>query len=212
MPQNDRSRLSSVVSSSLVCVCVTHTSKDVLPSRSLSCERVGTNDTERDLPKHGWAFRRIALPVLGMLRLGASPERLAWSLALGVVIGINPVLGSTTLVCLALASVLRLNIAASQLANHLVYPLELMLLVPFLRLGALVFRSGSLPLSPSELLHQARTRPMALTRELWVWELHALLAWLLLAAVVAPAIALALTPLLGRMQARVEQHRLPTSL
>ena len=173
---------------------------------------MGANDTEINLPKHGWAFRRIALPVLALLRLGASPERLAWSLALGVVIGINPVLGSTTLVCLALAYLLRLNIAASQLANHLVYPLELILLLPFLRLGALVFRSGSLPLSPSELLRQARTRPMALSRELWAWEIHALLIWLLLAAVVAPIVALALTPILRRLQERVEQHRLPTSL
>ena len=42
--------------------------------------------------------------MMGLLRLGADPDTLAWSLALGVVVGVNPLLGSTTLVALGLAA------------------------------------------------------------------------------------------------------------
>src|SRR5207253_4599020 len=69
---------------------------------------------------HNWLYRRVALPVFALLRMGASPEKLAWSIAVGVLIGINPILGSTTILCLALAFVFRLNVAASQVGNHIV--------------------------------------------------------------------------------------------
>ena len=100
---------------------------------------------------HGWLYRRAVLPFLALLRLGTTPECLAWSIAAGLVIGINPLLGSTTLVCLAIASVFRLNIAASQLANHIVYPLEVLLVIPFIRAGSRLFHTAPLPLSPASL-------------------------------------------------------------
>jgi uncharacterized protein (DUF2062 family) len=141
--------------------------------------------------------------------MGATPEKLAWSIALGLVVGVNPLLGSTTLVCLALAAIFRLNLAASQLANHLMYPVELLLIVPFLSLGARVFHTGPIPLSPKVLFFEARTHPFALVKSLWVWEWHALVLWGAASVVLFPAIALLLTPVLRRLLARVERHQYP---
>src|ERR1700722_18596640 len=90
---------------------------------------------------HGWFYRRIALPILALLRMGASPQRLAWSIAIGLMVGINPLLGSTTLLCMVVAFAFRLNLAASQLANHAMYPLQLVLIVPFLQVAARLFGS-----------------------------------------------------------------------
>lgn len=91
--------------------------------------------------------RRLYDPLLQLLRFGATPDRLAWSIAAGLVIGVNPLLGSTTLLALAAASLLRLNLVASQLGNHVVYPLELLLFPVFIRLGNALFRTPGLPLS-----------------------------------------------------------------
>lgn len=165
--------------------------------------------SEASIPHHNWVYRRIALPILALLRRGATPEKLAWSLAAGLLIGINPLLGSTTVLCLLLAFVLRLNIAASQLANHVMYPMQIVLVIPFIRLGSLVFRTAPMPLSPKELLHAAREHPLALIRELWLWEWHALVLWAALAVVAIPAIALALTPVLHRLLTRVQSHHYP---
>ena len=103
-----------------------------------------------------------------------------------------------------MAFLLRLNLVASQITNHLVYPLQLVLLLPFLRLGTRVFRVPPIPLSAGQVLHVARTHPIELTRRLWLWESHALLGWLLLAAVAAPLLAMLLTPMLRRLRTRVE--------
>lgn len=141
--------------------------------------------------------------------MGASPEKLAWSIAVGILIGINPILGSTTLICLAVASVFRLNLAASQLANHLLYPLELVLVIPFIHVASRIFHTEPIPLSASELIRAAREHPLELTRQLWRWEWHAFLLWSVIAAIAIPIIALALTPLLRKLLARVQHHQYP---
>jgi uncharacterized protein (DUF2062 family) len=158
---------------------------------------------------HNWIYRRGVLPILALLRMGATPRSLAWSIAAGLLIGLNPVIGTTTVMCLAVAGCFRLNVVASQIANHAMFPLELVLVVPLIRLGARVFGTAAMPLSPSLFLKAARTAPIALTRELWLWEWHAFVVWLAIAVVAVPLIALALTPLLGRMLNRVERHEYP---
>jgi len=158
---------------------------------------------------HTWLYRRAVLPILALLRMGASPRTLAWSIAAGVVIGINPILGSTTFLCLAIAFFLRLNVAASQIANHAVYPLELLLVIPFIRLGSRIFHTVPMPLSPEMFLEGVRRSPVALVRQLWMWEWHAFAVWLAIAAVAVPGIAFALTPVLRRLLVRVQRHEYP---
>jgi uncharacterized protein (DUF2062 family) len=158
---------------------------------------------------HNWIYRRVALPILALLRMGASPEKLAWSIAVGLLIGINPILGSTTVLCLAVAFIFRLNVAASQIGNHIVYPLELILIIPFIHAASRIFHTAPMPLSASELLHAAREHPLNLARQLWLWEWHALLLWAIIATVAIPSIALALTPILRRLLNRVRAHQYP---
>jgi uncharacterized protein (DUF2062 family) len=141
--------------------------------------------------------------------MGATPRTLAWSIALGLLIGINPVIGTTTVFCLAAAFSFRLNVVASQIANHAMFPLELALVIPFIRLGSRVFHTAAMPLSPHLFFQAARTAPLALTRQLWLWEWHAFVVWACVSVVAAPLIALALTPLLQRLLSRIQHHQYP---
>jgi uncharacterized protein (DUF2062 family) len=146
---------------------------------------------------------------LALLRMGAMPRSLAWSIAVGLLIGINPVIGSTTLICLAVTIRFRLNVVAAQIANHAMFPLELVLLVPFIRLGSRVFHTAAMPLAPHLMLEEARISPLTLIRKLWMWEWHAFVLWAAIALVAAPLIAQALTPLLQRVHERVRRHQYP---
>jgi uncharacterized protein (DUF2062 family) len=158
---------------------------------------------------HNWIYRRTALPILALLRMGATPRILAWSIAAGLVIGINPLLGSTTALCLAIAFVFRLNVVASQIANHAMFPFELLLVLPQIRLGSRVFHTPPMPLSPTAFAAAARTAPLALVRKLWTWEWHALALWAAFAVVAAPLIALTLTPVLRHLLTRIERRQYP---
>lgn len=159
--------------------------------------------------RHNWIYRRGVLPIVALLRMGATPRGLAWSIAVGVAIGINPVLGTTTLLCLAVAVGFRLNVIASQIANQAMFPVELALMVPFLRLGSRVFHTVALPLAPQVLVHMARSAPLTLMRQLWMWEWHAFVVWAACALVAAPLIATALTPLLERTLVRIRRDKHP---
>ena len=154
------------------------------------------------VPQHSWMYRQTVLPVLALLRRGTSPENLAWSLALGLLVGVNPLLGSTTVLCLVLAYLFRLNLVAAQISNHAVYPLQLLLVLPFLRAGSLLFDTAPLPMTGPALLHAARSHPFELMRLLWRWEWHALVVWTAVSLVGVPIATFALTPLLRRLLVR----------
>jgi uncharacterized protein (DUF2062 family) len=150
---------------------------------------------------HTLLYRKIVLPLLALLRMGATPEKLAWSLAIGVAAGINPLLGSTTVICFALVFLFRLNPVAGQISNHLMYPLQLILVFPFIRAGERLFHTGPLPVIGKQIFAMARVAPVETTKLLWEWEWHALVAWLLVAVVLTPLLALALTPVLRHTMA-----------
>lgn len=148
-------------------------------------------------------------PIIQVLRAGATPKRLAWSLAIGFIIGINPLLGSTTLLTLAVASMFRLNIVGSQITNHFAYPFQLVLFPVFIKFGSMLFHTESLPLNRDQMFRAVKQHPWETTRLLWTWEWHALIVWLLFAAVATPLLARALRPLLARMLYKLgDEHRI----
>jgi len=132
--------------------------------------------------------RRILRPLLHQLRGGVTPRRLAWSLALGMVIGINPSIGITTLLVVALAWIFGLNQAASQIGLHVVAPLHLVLFIPFVDLGVHLFHTRRFPLDRRQIEHLAH-HPWFLVRNIWQWEWHALIVWGAISAIAMPLLA-----------------------
>jgi uncharacterized protein (TIGR03437 family) len=90
---------------------------------------------EEHILKSAWPYRKIVLPIIDLLRQGITPEKVALSIALGVTLGIFPVLGSTTILCAAAAVVLRLNLPAIQAVNYLIYPIGDTLIIWMTGLG-----------------------------------------------------------------------------
>lgn len=89
-------------------------------------------------------------------------------------------LGSTTLLCAAAALIFGLNLPAIQLVNYLVYPIQLLLLMPFIRIGEKLFRAAPVPFSPGQILAMIRANARYAVSTLWRAEAHAIFAWLLI--------------------------------
>ncbi len=132
---------------------------------------------------------RVVRPLLRLLKHGVSPRRLAWSLAVAVVVGVNPFLGTTTVCMLLVAWLFGLNHVASQIGIHVVSPLQWLLFVPFIHAGTVLFHTHRLPMSKAEIVHLSHRHPLQLAHLLWRWEWHALVIWLAFAALAAPLIA-----------------------
>ena len=130
--------------------------------------------------KRGFFYRRVVGPIVALLTQGITPEKIALSLAFGIVLGVFPVLGSTTILCAAAALIFRLNLPAIQLVNYLIYPLQLFFLLPFIRLGEMLFRAAPLQLSLAQMLAMARADLPHAIATLWLAGVHAMSAWLLI--------------------------------
>jgi uncharacterized protein (DUF2062 family) len=153
----------------------------------------------------------VLRPLLRQLRGGVTPRRMAWSLALGMVIGINPTVGLTTVLVAALAWALGLNQVATQVGLHVVAPLHLLLFIPFIDVGVHLFHTRRLPLTRHE-LEALSHHPLRMVHEIWRWEWHALVVWALVAVVLLPVIAMylrrGLVLLLRRHRALVQTRPL----
>ena len=139
-----------------------------------------------------------------MLQSGLSPQKLALTVALGVAFGLAPTFGITTLVSSAVALRLRLNVAAMQVVCHLFSPLQLLLVVPFLRLGATVLGHGHevRNLRLLELKKWLADDAWGVLRLLWRAELGALLVWAAVSVPVVLALYVSLQPVFRKVIAR----------
>jgi uncharacterized protein (DUF2062 family) len=145
----------------------------------------------------------LLAPVLALLTQGLSPRLLALSLAVGLVVGIFPVLGTTTVLCTLVAAGLRLNHIAVQTVHLLVTPVQLLLIIPFVRVGEWVLGKAPQPLSIGEGLALIAQGALNAVAVLWDAILHAMLGWVLLCPVLFVVVYVILAQVL-----KTTQHRL----
>jgi hypothetical protein len=96
-----------------------------------------------------------------------------------------------------------LNVPAIQAANYLAMPLQLMLILPFARMGGWMFSSGQ--------QYRLATTPMhasliGILRASGNVASHTLAAWLVIAGPMVLLLTLALTPVLQRVPALASER------
>jgi hypothetical protein len=136
---------------------------------------------------------KVIDPLLLIIRRGAEPKQLAFSAALGITLGIFPICGVTVLLCgMAIALLGSLCHAPTvMLANFIATPIELSLMIPFLRLGEVISCGPHFPLT-SDALKKLLTGKAS-------WEvlqsvLHALLGWVFAAPFIMGALYIIMVP------------------
>ncbi len=143
--------------------------------------------------------RTLVTPLINFLKQGLSPEKLALCVALGVVLGIFPMLGSTTLLCTGAALLLRLNMPAIQLINYFAYPVQLMLFIPFIRAGELLFNQPPIPLDLALIFSMLETDMLGAIQSLWWTNFRGMVVWAMIAAPLGFGVYYLLVPLFIRL-------------
>lgn len=124
-----------------------------------------------------WLTRKVRNPLVAELRQGATPDGLALAIATGATIAVLPLLGTTTILCLFVGKVFRLNHIALQIANYLLYPVQFALLVPFIRLGEWMVGAEQMPINPLTLLSEFSAGPADFMAKFAMAGVHGVLAW-----------------------------------
>ena len=131
-----------------------------------------------------------------MLKEGMGPRKVGLCIALGVSLGIFPVLGMTTLLCTIAAVVLRLNMPAIQMVNFIVYPLQLILLAPFYGIGSWLFNQPGWHAVEGSLIDLIRNDFWGSMANLWDLTLYAILTWLVISPFIVLVLYFILKPLI----------------
>jgi uncharacterized protein (DUF2062 family) len=147
--------------------------------------------------------QRVAGPMGALLRQGATAEGLALALALGVATGLFPVIGTTTVLGLATAAALRLNLPALQLANWMAYPLQIAMIIPLVRLGEWLSGAPPVSFSVTQVVTRTTSDPLGALSLYGMTGLHGILGWVAIVPLLVLVLYRALLPALRGVQVRV---------
>lgn len=134
-----------------------------------------------------WLHSRVVDPLVQVIKRGAEPKQLAFSAALGVTLGIFPICGTTVILCGVAIAMLgsRCNAATVMVLNFVVTPLELSLIVPFLRLGEVIMGGQHFPLTSDAFMKVITGHA---SKDVLLSIVHAMLGWLIAAPFVLAAL------------------------
>ncbi len=134
-----------------------------------------------------------------MLKEGMSLKKISFSIALGVALGIFPVLGLTTLLCTIAAFAFRLNLPAIQVVNYMVYPLQLILLAPFYSAGGWLFKQQGVNLIGTNLIELLQSDFWGSMASLWDLTLYAIFTWSIICPFLVLLLYGVLKPVMGTL-------------
>lgn len=152
------------------------------------------------MKEQGWFRRRVGGPLVLTLRYGSTPEKVAISLALGAALGVFPIVGTSTLLCFAVALLLRLSHPAIQIGNYLMYPFQLPLILLYVRLGEALVDSPPVPFDPRVLAVTLRADPAAFVARFGLTAGHAVLGWTAVAPFLIGGLYGVALPLMRRLR------------
>jgi uncharacterized protein (DUF2062 family) len=133
-----------------------------------------------------------------LLQKGMSVRKISLSIAFGIVLGIFPVLGTTTLLCTIAAFIFRLNFPAIQVVNYVVYPLQIFLLAPFYALGSWLFSDRS-PMIEESIIDMLKNDFWGSMVNLWDLTLYAVFSWVIISPLLILMLYVLLRPVIRSM-------------
>jgi uncharacterized protein (DUF2062 family) len=135
-----------------------------------------TKTTSRVAQGSFWQ-RRVAGPVLALLTQGVSPDKIALTLAVGTACSLLPFLGFTSLLNLGVGLWLRLNQPILQTLNQILGPLQLVLILVYVRIGEKIWGAPEVPISIGQLVQQFKESPGQFFVRFGWTGVHAATAW-----------------------------------
>ena len=147
--------------------------------------------------------QRFVAPIVALLMQGITPAKIALSLALGIGLGIFPILGTTMVLCTLAALLWRLNLVAIQTVHFAMTPLQLLLIIPFVRLGEQLVHAERGPLSMRAGLDMFGTGTGHALIVLRDALLHAVIGWMVFGPLMIYVLYRVFAPLLDRLAQRL---------
>jgi uncharacterized protein (DUF2062 family) len=141
----------------------------------------------------------VRAPILAQLTQGITPEKIALTFAVGSACALFPILGTTTVLCIAAAIVLKLNQPLIHVLNQLLWPAHIPVMYGCIRLGETLFGAPRISFNIVRMTELFWHHPADFLHQFGATALHAVVAWCLLAPVFGAAVYFVSLPLTRRL-------------
>jgi len=128
-------------------------------------------------------LNKVRQVLLRQLRQGLTIHHASLAVALGLVAGIFPIIGCTTIVCMIGAALFRLNQPIAISLNLLAVLPKLALIIPFLRFGEFLFRAEPISFEIKAFTARWMAEPLLTTQTFAMSFVHAIVGWLVVAPI-----------------------------
>jgi uncharacterized protein (DUF2062 family) len=134
---------------------------------------------------------------------GVTPDKLALTLGVGSVCSLFPFLGFTTLLNLGAGLWLRLNQPLMQTMNQLLGAVQLVMILPYVRLGEWLWQAQDSCFTITDMLRIFREASLGQFLQQFGWAgVHALTAWALTGPLLLAAVYYGTRPALRRLASK----------
>ena len=142
---------------------------------------------------------RFLKPLIGFIRTGTNPRKMAHAVGWGFALGTIPLPGTSTIMCTLVAMPLKLNLALIQAVNYAVFPLQLLLLLPFYYIGAVLSGTPVLHNFPDQITDGFQNDWWGTFSEMLELLFYATLSWMVVIAPLSILLARLSKPVIERM-------------
>ena len=125
-----------------------------------------------------WFNKKIKDPLIEELKQGITAKELAAACAVSLAIAVNPFIGTTTILCLLAGKLLKLNHVVMQTINYFSYPLQIALIIPWIRLGEKITGATAQPIELSQILAEFSQSFGNFLSKFLEMGFHAFLGWI----------------------------------
>jgi len=150
--------------------------------------------------RHGFWTRRVVDPLVAQLTQGVTPDKLAATLAVGTACSLFPFLGFTSLLNLGVGLWLRMNQPILQTFNQILGPVQLVMIIAYVRVGEWLWRAQESRFTVTEVLRVFRDANLGEFLQQFGWAgVHAFTAWALTTPLLIAALYYLLRPVMRHL-------------
>ena len=147
--------------------------------------------------------RRVRVPLLALFTQGITPDQVALTLGVGSVCSLFPFLGFTSLLNLGAGLWLRLNQPLLQTLNQVLGPVQLAMILGYVRLGEWLWRARDDRFTIGEMVRFFHDATLSGFFARFGWAgIHAFTAWVLTSPVLFAAVYFLVRPALRRLASK----------
>jgi uncharacterized protein (DUF2062 family) len=155
-------------------------------------------------PRSLWQ-RRITDPIVAQLTQGLTPQKIALTVAIGSAIAMFPILGTTTLICLLVGIVMKLNQPIIQAVNYACTPIHIPFIWFAFQQGDRLFGSTHSGVQFKVMMRMLHRHPLDFVEIYSMTAVHAIVVWAILVPFWATIIYYIMLPIMrGIERVRVE--------